>query len=351
MPSPDEVSLMPILAFVALCSALATSAAADRVDLDKTDRFRLCEPNFEAARVLLASRGETYSPGYIQGLSGQAFRIGGPCPCAPTCNGWMGPEKLLALLGYEVQTGDLSGEGEARAQSWEPIRARIKAELRAGRPVMVWSAFTYYEWDLVCGFDDETGQFMGRGSYPDLQEHAVARQDRPMEFADVTNTMAIFLGGKTGTLDARAAELDALQEAVDHAHKVAGKGLRLGLDCYDNWLGYLDDPAESISGNLYCLNILVDTRRAAADFLREIAPRYPAASPYLELAAEHYTQESLALLRAVGALGDKRDESLKDPVIRARVRSYVAEARAMYAQAADELAHALRKTNTKAPNP
>ena len=52
--------------------------------LQGVDRYRVTEPMFEGVRIILNYRGEQYSPEYIQGISGAAFRIAGICPCAPT---------------------------------------------------------------------------------------------------------------------------------------------------------------------------------------------------------------------------------------------------------------------------
>jgi len=41
------------------------------------DRYRVCEPLYECVRVVLAKRGEAYTPEYLQGISGAAFRIAG----------------------------------------------------------------------------------------------------------------------------------------------------------------------------------------------------------------------------------------------------------------------------------
>ena len=68
--------------------------------IDNVDRFRVREPLFEGPRIVLSFLGEKYTPAYIQGISGAAFRIAGPCPCAPTCSTQMGTTDLLKLLGY-----------------------------------------------------------------------------------------------------------------------------------------------------------------------------------------------------------------------------------------------------------
>ncbi|MCJ7823146.1 MAG: hypothetical protein MUQ26_08755, partial [Armatimonadetes bacterium] len=69
-------------------------AAGSRVILENVDRYRVNEPLFEGVRVILSYRGEMYSPAYVQGISGAAFRIGGPCPCAPTCEYAMSTDAL-----------------------------------------------------------------------------------------------------------------------------------------------------------------------------------------------------------------------------------------------------------------
>lgn len=51
--------------------------------IPNVDRYRVWDPLFEGLRVILSHHGESYSPAYVQGLSGAAFRIGGICPCAP----------------------------------------------------------------------------------------------------------------------------------------------------------------------------------------------------------------------------------------------------------------------------
>jgi hypothetical protein len=50
------------------------------VMLDGVDRYRVIDPVFESARVVLSYLGESYTPDYIQGIAGGAFRIAGFCP-------------------------------------------------------------------------------------------------------------------------------------------------------------------------------------------------------------------------------------------------------------------------------
>ena len=60
--------------------------------------YEVREALFEAVRIALTQHGAPYSANYIQGISGAAFRIGGICPCAPTCEYAMEVQELLSIL-------------------------------------------------------------------------------------------------------------------------------------------------------------------------------------------------------------------------------------------------------------
>ena len=129
-------------------------ASAEPVIVEGVDQYRVCEPMFEAVRIVMTHRGEDYSPAYIQGISGAAFRVAGPCPCAPTSSLAMNPLELLKLLGYESEYLTLSGEDIDPEKEVHNVVPRVKEEIRKGNPVIVWHAFTNAEWDVVTGFDE-----------------------------------------------------------------------------------------------------------------------------------------------------------------------------------------------------
>lgn len=95
------------LVAAASCSGAARAFGAEeaktgeRVIIEGVDRYRVKEPMFEGVRIVLSFSGEKYTPAYIQGISGAAFRIAGPCPCAANWSTQMGTTDLLKLLGYQ----------------------------------------------------------------------------------------------------------------------------------------------------------------------------------------------------------------------------------------------------------
>jgi len=328
-----------------------------RVILDGVDRYRVMEPMFESVRVVLAYRGESCSPAYVQGISGAAFRIGGICPCAPTCACAMSTQDLLATFGYEIEHLPLCEEGMDPAQEVQHVIARVKDQIRAGHPAIAWNAFTTAEWDVVCGFDDERRQFLGRGSYAGLDGYATADQGRMATGGAIAPALgAILVGGKTGPYDARRAELAALREAVAHAHstenvdKLGGEGwvMLYGLACYDRWIRDFEasPPRLPTMGDRYCFGVNRSTHHAAAGFLGELAGRHGAAKVPLERAAEHFVAEAGALHEGAELLfpGWQLPKEA-DREVNARVAVLLRTARDHYAHGIDQVEAALMQLN------
>lgn len=286
-----------------------------KVWIEGVDVYRVTDPVFEAVRIVLGTRGDVYSPAYIQGITGNAFRIGGICPCAPTCAGWMGPPELLRILGYECEPGSLGNAKpeELPAATAESVK-RIRTEIDAGRAVVVFHAFTTAEYDVVFGYDSRAGQFLGRGSYKG--------NDKPYEAADEKRMStcgsicpaigAVFIGAKTGKLDARAAEVAALKEAVQHARwKEDPKKLPAdkwtmfyGLACFDRWAAdWRAAPKGHPGGSQYCYGVFRGRHRAAGDFLHEIAPKYAKGGLLMAQAAERFNKEADVLDSGENLLG------------------------------------------------
>jgi hypothetical protein len=268
----------------------------------------------------------------------------------------MWSDDLARLLGYEAER---VGMGDDPKAALPGVLARIKEEIRAGRPVLVWNALTLAEYDVVCGFDEEKHELIGRGSYKGMDGYASASESRPTG-QDVAPALgAIFIGRRTGTFEARAAEVAALREAAAHARGMSRTltGLPTGLACYDSWVGAYENrgalvKARSRDGktdlgfvasgtpdDFYPLTIWPSTRQAAADFLREIAPKYPETRVHLEVAAEHFAREAAALEGCRDALGDRSKEPTDEQCLRAAGR--LREARAMYELGIEEIERAV----------
>jgi hypothetical protein len=325
-----------------------------RIVIDGVDRYRVMEPLFEPVRVVLSYRGEEFSPDYIQGISGAAFRIAGICPCAPTCSCAIETQDLIRLLGYEVEYLPLHEEGIGRDVAVHEVLSRVRGEIRAGRPAILWHAFTFCEWDVISGFDDEERRLLGRGSYVGLDGYASAEETRTIECVEICPALgAILVGEKIGEFRAREAELAALREAVRHAHSrqneelLGGEEWAMldGLLCYDRWISdFGSDPVKVPNmGDRYCFGVYRSTHRAASGFMCELSPRYPAATEQFAGAARHFASEADALnecaelLFPCWRLPDKGDREVND-----RAAALLSQARDHYARAIEGISDSLR---------
>lgn len=264
----------------------------------------------------------------------------------------MDTQDLIVLLGYESEYLSLCDEGIDAQTEVHNVVARVQEEIRAGRPALVWHAFTWAEWDVVCGFDEPTKQFLGRGSYKGLDDLAVADETRTATCGDICPEIGVILiGDKVGELDARAAEISALEEGVHHARsqanvdKLGGDEWTMldGLACYDRWIEDMRTlDWKPGMGDRYCMGVYRSTRRAAAAVMREIAPRYPNADPTFQAAASQFDAEAAALNACAELLfPDWQIPETLDSETRHRAASLVFDAQNGYARAIDEIERGL----------
>jgi hypothetical protein len=328
------------------------SEEENRVILANVDRYRFAEPMSEGMRIILSYRGEPYSPAYVQGISGAAFRMAGICPCAPTCSEIMPPAQLARLIGYAAE--EVPFEAGETGRTAEEILARVRAEIRAGRPVLLWHAFTSAEWDVVCGYDLAEAVFYGRGSYLGLEESQYARaaDQRALTCLDICPALgAVFVGDKTGHFDAWQAEIEALREAVRHARAEkpesetgAGWTMLTGMQCYRRWAREFEEDAGRgrTAGDSYCLGVYRSTRRAAAAFLRELTYKVERAGVELRRGQQAFEREAEMLDRCAGFLGWDTPEA-PDPQRNQRVAVLLAQAAEAYEDGIEAVEKALSK--------
>lgn len=318
------------------------------------DRYHVVDPLFEGLRVILAYRGEPYTPAWIQGVSGSAFRLAGICPCAPTCSAAMETAELARRLGYQVEA--------VAATDLTALLERLDDELAAGRPALIWNAFTTAEWDVVCGH--ERGQLFGRGSYLGLNGYAEAAVEHLLQDDACPPLGALFIGERVAEADVERLEIDALAEAVRHAHTPADRFVeelragslpwrfREGLAAYDAWLRrFAAEPGRvPDAGDRYCAGVYAATRRCAGAFLREIAPRHPAARELLLDAASSFEVDAGCLSTLChGLLGGWQGWQQPDESAAAKAVDLLRRAREAYAVGIERLAAATYRQPVEAP--
>lgn len=241
--------------------------------LQNVDSYRVMEPLFEGVRIILSYLGESYSPEYIQGVSGAGFVIAGGCASRPTCVYNMWTTDFIRYMGYEI-TEYPCVDKDGNTLAGEFIAA-VRRSVDEGKPALVWNAFTNLEWDVVCGYDEAQEQFIGRGSY--LGAESRESWNRAAQAEIVMG--AILFGEKQRAFDTERAELDSLRFAVGHARKTTAPEnppeTMEGIQFYRRWADdFAHEGRARITADAYCHQVYAFARKAVVGYLREIAPKY-----------------------------------------------------------------------------
>jgi len=308
--------------------------------------YEVFEANFESLRLALNFLGENYSPAYFHGIAGTAFRVGGICPCAPTCTTAMSLQQLIKLLGYDyIELPYVeSGDGDV-ARMTDAVRASIDD----GVPALVWNAFTPCEWNIVTGYDENEKLFLGRGPWNGGQgEYARNAWGKSKEEAGLVGVLALVLKGKVGSLNRRETEIAALREAVRHANDRENTDklessewvFLQGRAALKRWADDFAKPERRRGvGDSYCIDIYSSCHASAGEFLREIAANYPSAADSLLNAAQIFDKEEECLQKLVPLLTWSSLEADADR--NAKAYPLLQEALENYSKAIDVLESAL----------
>jgi hypothetical protein len=309
--------------------------------------FEVNEANFEALRLALNYLGERLSAAYFHGIAGTAFRIGGICPCAPTCTLAMQPQQLIRLLGYDYE--ECPYDEASKDASLARLTDAVRESIDNGIPALVWSSFAYCEWNLVTGYDENEKVFFGRGSYMgNAGDYAKSSWDRPLEQAGLVGLTALIIKRGSGIFDKSNAERLAIKEAVRHANDLENTDKLSGSDwvflqgkaAYKRWA---DDFSKSDHtrnlGDAYCIGIYSSCHALAGPFLRGIEPAYPSVSGMLAGASGLFDKEAGCLAQLLPLIGWNSPE--KNEQRNEKVAVLLRQAAGFYDSAIDLLSAAI----------
>lgn len=311
--------------------------------------FEAAEANFEALRLALNYLGENYTSSYFHGIAGTAFRIGGICPCAPTCTLAIHPQQLIKLLGYEYE--EFPYDDNAKDAALEKMIKAVCESIDNDVPALIWHAFTNSEWDVVTGYDEIEKAFFGRGSYVgNIGDYAKKPWGNTLNTFASNGVMALIIKRGSGVLDKRNAEIAAIKEAVRHANdsenmdKLGGSDwvFLQGKAAYTRWAHDFSksDHARGL-GDAYCIGIYSSCHALAGAFLRGIAPDYPEVSGILTEASQLFDREAGCLEQLLPLLGWKSPEI--DAQRNEKATALLREAAEFYSSGIEKLSIAVEK--------
>ena len=260
------------------------------------DKYRYYDPLFEGVRIILNNRDEKFTPEYIQGISGSAFKIAGGCPSCPTGVRDFCPTDFIKYLGYEIKKRSLCFDENGNDISDKMIED-IKEQIHENRPALVWNAFSVAEWDVVCGYDNEAKQFIGRCALKGNDDYVREPWDRAKTCECAPAMGAIMIGDKISDFNAKEAEINSIINAVKHARKESdGEGIKF----YYKWADeYSKEGKERGVADAYCYDVYSSVRKAAVVYLHNLGYSYDGAvSDCFHYAAASFEREANELEKA-----------------------------------------------------
>jgi hypothetical protein len=226
----------------------------------------------------------------VAALSGYAFILNIAeqqcCVSGPTAFNWTPLLHGLRAFGVEPIVFQPSvcqhpvkalREMEARA-----LFERVKAEIDAGRPAVLWGTHCP-EFGVAVGYDGD-----------DYLVCSFKSHEEPRIRYDALQTPGGFYGlflPPGPALDRRMVELEALHHAaawMRGSDGSLGRTHTLGLGAYDAWIRCIERGDADEFGHAYNLAAWQEGRKQAAEWLARIAPKHPAATTELERAAVAY---------------------------------------------------------------
>lgn len=229
----------------------------------------------------------------VGGLSGYAFVLNierkGICPSGPTAFDWNTLLPGIRALGAEP-TAHWQPAGE-REHELRVLFDLAKAEIDAGRPVVLWGTHCP-EFGVATGYRDDEYVLCSFKS-----------NEEPRTRFDSLQTPGGIYGlflRPAPKLDRGVAEVAALRQAVMWVRgedASAAGSYAQGLPAYDAWINCIKRGQADEFGHSYNLACWQEGRRLAGEWLARIAPNHPAATTFLREAADTYKQaaESLAI--------------------------------------------------------
>jgi len=252
--------------------------AGDHIQIENIPRMQWgqnTENSFiRSSQLTLNALGESFTYPFIMGISGAAFRFQFHpdwCPSASDATaGFDVSKKLFNSLGYKTELIKID---DGRFTEIQRLYTKIIEQINKGYPIIANNLKVCPEWGIITGYVRTKPGIICRTCFDEGDEYSLAehapwlsyfireREKEPLDTKTLFfNSLAIAIKlAKTDYFGDYASGLKAFQVWIDHIS------------------GYIQNNKrfDQIQVNLSLINILIDARISAVNYLGEMVNRYP----------------------------------------------------------------------------
>lgn len=243
-----------------------------------------------AQEAAMQAVGEQIDYHTLLGVSGLAFRMqvskDGLCPSSPhSFCGYRCVERSVQVLPWEIKLYQVKPEDSAGVAE---ARRAVVESIERGVPVQ----FGSEEDGLIVGYQKEGLEWLVLHPYKEGVKTMVVETTWPWG-------IAVFTQPKVEMADPFELNLGALRQAIEMAHLAESDGYFTGFCAWEAYVRKLTDllqaspetRSDSMLGNAWIYECLIQYRRSAAVYLRRIAADFPGmGASHLHKSASLYEQ-------------------------------------------------------------
>jgi hypothetical protein len=290
----------------------------------------------------------------VAGLSGYAFVVNVHpelCPSGPTAFDWEALVEGMTALGRDVQLICAPREPRSDARLSRELFDKVREQVDAGRPCLVWGAAGVPEFGIVYGYRDNCYVRRSMASCAAAGDKALGPNDYPEEplrfdKLESPGSFSAFMFGSAHEADSDRAERAAMTRAVQllrDRHPCYAPGYVHGIAAFEAWARAMDTPPEGLNpmGNAYNAQCYAELHEQGGVFLRRVAEHQERAAGLLSEAADTYEASARALGKVAGLFPFPEGKGVEDPARRREAAALLRSCRDSDSKTASALERAL----------
>ncbi len=227
-----------------------------------------------SAQLTLNALGESFTYPFAMGISGAAFRFhfqSDWCPSASDATTGFDVSKILFnALGYKTELMKINDESITEIQK---LYKKIVEQINRGYPIIANNLKVCPEWGIITGYVKTKPGIICRTYFDEGEQYSLAEHAPWLSY--------FILEKERESLDTKTLFHNSLEIAVKLTKTSYFGEYASGLKAFQIWIDQIskyiqhDKAFDQIQVNLSLINILMDARISAINYLGEMVNKFP----------------------------------------------------------------------------